>query len=117
MTDLAKEFEKHYQAWKSFVDSDEVALSSFSKDYIKNPHFEAIVKLGPEVVPNILDKLRTDETAHFLVHALERITKKSFTREEMIAGEERYGSPLGNQGLAAMWQDWWRQQQSGERKK
>lgn len=114
MKNIAEAFEDRYQAWKSFTQGDEVSLSSFSKDYINNPHFEAIVDLGPEAVPYIIKKFETDDSAHFLIHALERITHKSFTPEELAAAQARYGSPLGNQGFAAMWRDWWNEQQSEE---
>ncbi|HSS22522.1 MAG TPA: hypothetical protein VLL54_20795 [Pyrinomonadaceae bacterium] len=112
MSNGARKFEDLYQAWKSFIESDDIRLSSVSKDYISNPHFEAIVKLGPEAVPYIIEKLETDESAHFLIHALEEIVHKKFTPEEIEQGQARYGVPLGNQGYAAMWRDWWRRQGS-----
>lgn len=112
MQNIAEAFEDHYQKWKSFIANDAVSLSSADEDYLRNPHFEAIVNLGPGSVPYILEKLQTDDSAHFLVHALERITGKRFAPAEIEAARASPGSPLGNQGLVKLWQDWW--QQHGE---
>jgi ATP-dependent helicase/DNAse subunit B len=66
-------FEERYQQWKSFINIGTLSLSSFSDDYINNEQFQSIVDLGPEAIPFIIEKMKTDEDAHFLVHALERI--------------------------------------------
>ena len=66
-------FEARYQQWKSFISTGTLSLSSFTDDYINNEPFQAIVDLGPEAIPFIIQKMKTDEDAHFLVHALERI--------------------------------------------
>lgn len=114
MKNIDEAFEDSYQKWKSFIQSDAVALSSRDEDYVNNPHFQAIVNLGKEAVPYIIQKLQTDESAHFLIHALESITQHQFTPAEVAAAQARSGAPLGNQGYAAMWQDWWNKQSSGE---
>jgi len=110
MTDVAQKFEDYYQRWKAFAQSEAVSLSSADEDYLKDPNFDAIVELGYAAVPYIIDKLETDEIAHFLIHALERITHKQFSPTEIEAAEASYGSPLGNQGYAALWRDWWQRQ-------
>ena len=114
MKNIGEVFEDYYQKWKSFTQSDPVALASSDEDYINNPHFQAIVDLGEDAVPYILHKFKTDESAHFLIHALEGITHHRFTPAEMTAAQTRYGAPLGNQGFAAMWRDWWNTHHSGE---
>ncbi len=106
-------FEDHYQKWKSFCQSDEVMLSSSDDDYIDNEHFRAIVNMGEEAVPHIIEKLQTDADAHFLIHALRRITGRQFTTAEIEAAQSRYGAPMGNQGYAAIWVDWWKRRQRG----
>ncbi len=116
MNDIAETFGNYYQRWKSFTQNGAISLSSRDDDYINNPHFQAIVDLGPEAVPHIIEKLGTDEDAHFLIHALERITNKRFTPNEVKAAQARYGETLGNQGFAAMWKDWWNKGHSGESK-
>jgi hypothetical protein len=67
--------------------------------------------MGEAAVPHIIAKLQTDEGAHFLIHALERITNHRFTPEEVEAAQRRYGKPLGNQGYARLWTDWWNQKE------
>lgn len=114
MKNTAAVFENHYQKWKSFIRSKPIALMSSDDAYVNNSHFQAIVDMGKEILPYIVEKLETDEEAHFLIHALERITNKRFTPEEIEAGKARYGEPLGNQGYAAMWLDWWDEQQVGK---
>lgn len=114
MKNIDEVFEDYYQKWKSYTQSGTVALSSSDEDYINNPHFQAIVDLGENAVPYIIQKFQTDENAHFLIHALERITHKRFTPTEIAAAQARFGIPLGNQGFAAMWQEWWKKQTSRE---
>ena len=66
--------------------------------------------MGEEALPYIFEKLDTDEDAHFLIHALNKITNKRFTIEEINAAKAHYGSILGNQGYAVMWRTWWDEQ-------
>lgn len=117
MKDTRNEFENYYKQWKTFCQSNAVALMSSDDAYVNNPHFQAIVDMGEQALPYLFEKLQTDEDAHFLIHALERITNKQFTPEEIEVGQARYGAPLGNQGYAAMWQDWWNEQQAGKQGK
>ncbi len=114
MRSTAATFEDYYKKWKSFIQSESVALMSSDDAYVNNPHFQEMVDMGEEALPYIIEKIETDEEAHFLIHALERITNKQFTPEEIEAGKARYGRPLGNQGYAAMWLDWWNEQQVGK---
>ncbi len=105
-------FEKKYQEWKSYCVRPEVAEQSSDAAYINNAPFQDIVALGDQAVPYIIEKLRTDPEAHFLIHALERITHHKFTAEEIEAAKKKYGTPLGNQGYAKMWIDWWEAKQN-----
>jgi hypothetical protein len=104
---LASTFERAYREWKAYCARPEIAEHSSDAEYINNPKFQAIVELGTEVVPLIISKLKEDPEAHFLIHATERITRKRFSREETDEAKKRFGSPLGNQGYARMWIDWW----------
>lgn len=107
MRSTADVFEELYAKWKSFIANDANPLSSSDADYIRNPQFEAIVQLGEGAIPLILEKLRTNDSAHFLVHALGRIAGDPFTPGEIADAQRRYGAPLGNQGYARLWQEWW----------
>lgn len=112
MKTSAEVFEEYYQQWQSFSQSEAVVLSSRAEDYLDSAPFQAIVEMGEAAVPYIIEKLQSDESAHFLIHALERITQKRFTPAEIAAAGSRYGTPLGNQGFAALWCEWWDKQHS-----
>jgi hypothetical protein len=103
------DFEKLYQRWNASSETGVRSLSSADSSYTETPEFEAIVNMGETAVPYIIAKLETDADAHFLIHALERLTNKRFTQEEIEAAQRRYGKPFGNQGYARMWIDWWKQ--------
>jgi hypothetical protein len=107
VSQLDKVFEQRYQNWKAFINAGTLSLSSSSDDYINNIQFQSIVDLGSPAVPFIIHKLKTDDNAHFLVHALEKITKHRFTDDEIAAARKRYGIAFGNQQLAEMWMNWW----------
>jgi hypothetical protein len=107
MPDKDEVFENLYEKWRSFIQKDDLSLSSLSEDYINNEHFQAIVDLGLKAIPFIIQKLQTDENAHFLIYALEEITKHSFNAAEIAIARDRYGGEFGNQLLAKMWQEWW----------
>jgi hypothetical protein len=109
MESTAERFEELFRRWMSVSRTDARSLISSDQAYTENPEFEAIVSMGEAAVPYIIAKLEADADAHFLIHALERITSKRFTRDEIEAAEPRYGKPLGNQGYARMWIDWWKQ--------
>ena len=112
---MRETFEDRYRQWKAFIAGDDaISLSSSDAPYVSNPQFEAIVELGEPAIPFILEKIRTDDDAHFLVHAIERITGKRFTPRELEEGGRRHGSPLGNQGYAALWEEWWRERGGSE---
>jgi hypothetical protein len=109
MENPAERFEELFQRWSASSETGLRSLSSSSSSYTENPEFEAIVDMGEAAVPYIIAKLETDAGAHFLINALEKLTNKRFTPEEVEAAERLYGKPLGNQGYARMWIDWWKQ--------
>jgi len=104
-------FEQYYRKWKTHIQDDEIALSSSDDAYIQNPPYRAMVAMGWDAVPHIIEKLRTDEDAHFLIHALKEITGKQFMEDDIKAARAQYGRPLGNQAYAAMWIEWWNERQ------
>jgi hypothetical protein len=107
MKELRELFEEKYQQLIAFCELGEVALLSSNDACVDSPIFQDIVNLGPDVVPLILDKLRSDTAAHVLIHALPKLTKKKFSDAEIQAAMQKYGAPLGNQGFAKMWLKWW----------
>jgi len=107
----SEHFERLYREWRSHVDRSVTPYSSSDHHYIQNPHFDAIVNLGSDALPFIMEKLRSNEYAHFLIHALARITGKRFSLEELRACRPLADGPLGNQAFVQLWLSWWDSQQ------
>jgi hypothetical protein len=104
---IGEQFERLYEEWSRSVQDASIAYSSSDRDYIQNPHFDAIVELGHDALPFIMEKLRSDEGAHFLIHALTRITGRRFPPGEAEADRASAGEPIGNQAIARLWLSWW----------
>ena len=102
-----QEFEQRYRAWKAYIQDDEIALSSSDQAYIHNPPYRAIVEMGWEAVPLIIEKLKTDEEAHFLIHALREITQERRVDADLEANQAPSNKPRGNQAYAEKWIAWW----------
>ncbi|PIZ29863.1 MAG: hypothetical protein COY42_34850 [Armatimonadetes bacterium CG_4_10_14_0_8_um_filter_66_14] len=98
---ISDRFERAYSTWRRYIQSQGIGSSS-DGPYINNQPFQEIVALGPQAVPLIIAKASTDPGAHFLVHALSKITRKVFSVEQRL----RHG--YGNQAQAALWREWWR---------
>lgn len=108
---VGERFEQLYGEWTRSLQQSTTPYSSSDRDFIQNPPFEAIVDLGPDALPFIMEKLRSDAQAHFLIHALSRITGKRFSPEEIAASSSSADGPIGNQALARLWLSWWDSQQ------
>lgn len=108
---VGERFEQLYREWLSYVRQSLISYSSADRDYIQNPHFDAIVDLGSDALPFIMEKLRSDDEAHFLIHALARITGKNFSRKELEAHRSPADGPSGNQTFVQLWLSWWDSQQ------
>ena len=105
--DLNESFEKAYRKWRSYCEQPILSEQSSDLPYINNSPFRDIIALGQEAIPLIVAKMKNDRNAHFLIHALRQITGKAFSSEEIETAKQKYGAPLGNQGYAQMWIDWW----------
>jgi hypothetical protein len=102
MTDDAT-FEQRYGQWREACAATRATLRSDDAGCVETPEFAAIVALGPEAVPAILDRLARDREAHLLIHALEQITGERLDPAVLDAARRRVGGPLGNQDIAALW--------------
>jgi hypothetical protein len=110
---VGERFTRLYGEWSGHVQRQASSYSSLDRDYVQNPHFDAIVEMGPDAVPFIMEKLRSDDHAHFLIHALAKITGKRFSPEELAAHRAGAAGPLGNQAMARLWLAWWDSRQPG----
>lgn len=107
MDTLRDTFEQHYRRWKAHAEDDALALSSSDVAYTDNPPFRAMVEMGWPAVPYLIEKLRTDDGNHFLIHALAEITGHRITLEEARAAQGDPGAVPGNQAYVACWLAWW----------
>lgn len=104
------EFEKIYNDWKSYIKGTDISEFSSDEVYINNKYFYKIISLGKPILPLIVDRMKEDPNAHFLIHAMEKISGHQLSKEEIAKGIETYGTPLGNQTLAKIWISWWERQ-------
>jgi hypothetical protein len=107
--ETAARFEDAYLRWIHYCNSPEVMEHSSNAAYCDNDPFRDMVALGEAAIPYIIGKLKSDEESHFLVWALEQIAPGTFGAREIELAKSRYGEPLGNQGRARMWIEWWEQ--------
>jgi hypothetical protein len=69
-------FEQKYQNWVEYIAKPEVMLSSSSDSYVNNEAFNEIVRLGPMVLPYLIDKIRQkEEESKWLPIAIKKISK------------------------------------------
>lgn len=103
----SEHFDLLYREWRDYVERSVSPYSSSDRNYIQNPHFDAIVDLGSDALPFIMEKLRSDENAHFLIHALVRITGKNFSLKELKGCRPLADGRIGNQTFVQLWLSWW----------
>lgn len=89
--DLRSAFDERLAAWKATWTGPELAMSSDTRDYTRGPEFEAIVDLGPAVVPLVLEQMAHEPDGFFLLAALERLRG----RDDLVATTAEY--PLESQ--------------------
>lgn len=100
-------FENRYQAWRTWV-----AGHPYLSTYTTNPEFQAIVALGPPVIPFLIEKIEQNPEDFHLEVAVHRIAKKRFDKTEWPQGK------LGDAKTAAgMYIQWWKDDRfkTGER--
>lgn len=76
---LRQRFMNHYEAW-----NEDTMFENNPYKIVANPHFKAIVDMGSQVVPYIINEIKKDPS--FLYHALELIFNKQIIRTERVGG-------------------------------
>jgi hypothetical protein len=106
--EVIEEFERHYQAWQSAVDSPTMRLSSDTYELTNHPDYQAIVAMGKKALPLVIAKLA--EGDFLMVNAAEQITRINVFK---ASGKTlQPGEFLGEQGEALLWVEWWQQNRS-----
>ena len=65
---MKERFEELYRRWR-----DETCFMSRNDDKYNTDSFRAIVEMGVEIVPLIIQKFEEDSQSYFLVEALDRL--------------------------------------------
>ncbi len=55
---IRKKFDALYEEWQEVIQSPRIQASSNPDDYINNEPYQAIVKLGKDVLPLVLEKVK-----------------------------------------------------------
>lgn len=56
--EIKKKFDDLYEEWQEVIRSPRIQASSNPDDYINNEPYQAIVKLGRDVLPLVLEKIK-----------------------------------------------------------
>jgi hypothetical protein len=71
-----EEFEQKYIAWRDYISSHpEFRVMSIATSQFTCPQFKDIVKLGPDTLPYIVQKIEEDPNGQYLWMAIDRIAK------------------------------------------
>ena len=58
LAEIKKKFDALYAEWQEVIQSPRIQASSNPDDYTNNEPYQAIVKLGKEVLPLVLEKVK-----------------------------------------------------------
>lgn len=99
-SNVAQEFELRYTAWRAWVENHPL-----SSDHTSCQEFKDIIALGPQVVPVVIEKLKTDRyTFVFALSSVIRaITQVRIPKEKWP--EKGYGSSNAAVGVYINWWD------------
>jgi len=108
--DVRNEFEKSYQLWKEHC--KKVAYSSRLEDRFNSPYYEEIIKLGPQILPYIVEKVRSDKDFVWIAWAGRRVASISsdpnvnpWAKESMLTWWEG-GQKQTNERFELLYEEW-----------
>lgn len=58
---LADAFEQNWQDWTKTFNNPKLSNSSCSYDFAKGPEWDRLVSMGPSILPQVVNKLRSDQ--------------------------------------------------------
>jgi hypothetical protein len=99
-SDLRKEFERLLPLWeKEWKEDILVAASSSTYDYWKGKHGQAIIKLGPAIIPDLIQQVKMGN--FFFNVPLEVLTKIDIANGDIMSEQEK----------SKLWVEWWEAKQ------
>jgi hypothetical protein len=96
---LREKFDALFEEWQRAIQDPKVQLSSRPQDYIDNEPYRAIVKLGKDALPFIIEKL--EHGVFLLNQAVADI--EGIRMEEIIGKEKRFPSEQEKSELLINW--------------
>ena len=100
---IKERFDALFSEWEKIIDDPKIRISSRPWDYINNQPYKAIVNLGEEALPFIMEKL--EQGVFFLNQAVLDITGVKI--ERIMGKEKRFPSEQEKSRLLI---DWWNAQ-------
>ena len=96
---IREEFEVAYAELKASMKEH-----SYLSDYSVLPEYKAIINMGSEITPYIMEKFTSDKDGFHLTTAIEYITKKTFAYD---ADRKKLCRDGGATALAKIYVTWW----------
>lgn len=104
-----KEFERRFEAWKTYCSRPEIRLQSNTDYYTENEKYRAMIALGKPALPFLMEKLRAGE--FFLNKAVGEIAgfdiapRDSIDIDEWKPGVRAFSA----QEISRRWVEWWKE--------
>lgn len=83
--EIKKKFDQLYAKWEKAIQDPKIQSSSRPKDYTENEPYRAIVKLGKDALPFVLEKM--DQGVFFMSEAALKIAGKNL--DEIVEEESK----------------------------
>ena len=100
---IREKFETHYSEWEKVISESKIRFSSRPQDYTDNEPYRNIIKMGPDVLPFIMEKL---ELGVFLLNRA-FIEISGIDNKEIISKNRPFPSEQEKSKLLV---NWWKSQ-------
>jgi hypothetical protein len=97
--EIREKFDDLFAQWEEAIQDPRVQISSRPQDYIDNEPYRAIVNLGQEALPYVMEKL--EQGAFFLNQAVLDIAEISM--DEILEEEQPFPSEQDKSELLLRW--------------
>ena len=96
-----EQFDTLFEEWQRVIQDPKIQLSSRPQDYIDNEPYRAIIELGKDALPFVIEKL--EQGVFFLNQAVADI--EGVRIEELISPKKRFPSEQEKSELLI---EWWK---------
>ena len=102
--EIREKFDAHYSEWEKVISKSKTSFSSRPQDYTDNEPYRNIIKMGPDVLPFIMEKI---ELGVFLLNQA-FIDISGIDNKEIISKDRPFPSEQEKSKLLV---NWWKSQQ------